>query len=140
MAHSIQLIGEKAEAFNDLDLLVLVGLMISELEHNAGEYSALRPYIDIWSESRFAYAPGVIDLRLNDAVSRAGGRDQLEQLLSAVERRLESFGEIVPASKLNSQWPVPGVTFHDYSTSLVENAINKLKRLIKYSISPPTGQ
>lgn len=130
MTHSIQVVGGKAAIFDDFDLLVLTGLMTSELRVHAGQYAALQTYADLWDECRTLYGPGVIDLQLDQAVVNADTRRQLDLLLKAVQQNLKQYGDAIPAERLNADWPVAGVQFSNYSVALLESAIVKLRGII----------
>jgi hypothetical protein len=133
MAHSIQVLDEKAETFNDLDLLVLIKFFLMELKRNSEAYPRLASIATGWRESLENYGPGTIDLRVERAVGDAEGRQQFANLLAAVARELNRDGELVPAAELNSLSAVPGVKFYDYQKSLLREAIAKLNKLLSHA-------
>ena len=116
--------------FNDLDLLVLLTLMTKELNNNGAEYPLLMTFGGIWQRCLSDYAPGVIDLGLDRAVSGWQEREQLNKILLVVEQKLKGFGDVIDAQVLNSLAHVPGVLFHDYRTALLVSALENLKLLI----------
>ena len=130
MANSIQTNGVKAETFNDLDLIVLVCLFDPEVTSVPDRYVALRTVIAGWKRGLTVYGPGTIDLELDDLASFEGERSQLISLLTAIDDKIDKFGETVPASLLNERCLVPGVTFRDYPTSLLKGAIKTIKTLL----------
>ena len=136
MAHSIQTVGDKAEVFNDLDLLVLVSLMTEELEHSADDYPLLITLASSWQACHSHYAPGMIDLDLDRAIATGDAREQFERLLAAVEQKVERIDDLIPAGELNSRLRVPGVTFNDYRPALLITAINKMRLLFRMEGRP----
>ncbi|HEX4959444.1 MAG TPA: hypothetical protein VF173_01300 [Thermoanaerobaculia bacterium] len=130
MAHSIQVFGDRSEVFNDLDLLVLMRLMSEELGSNASSYPLLVSMAARWRDCCENYSPGSIDLNLELAVAGEKARQQFASLLSTIAQKLERSGDTIPAGELNSRLCVPGVTFHDYRTTLLLAAIEKIKQLL----------
>ena len=56
MAHSIQVVKGKVEILNDLDLLLVLGIMIDEIEENRS-YSALKRFVPCWDKCRKSTGP-----------------------------------------------------------------------------------
>jgi hypothetical protein len=131
MAHSIQVIGDRSEIFNDLDLLALLILMNEELESNPRTYPLLVSIAGHWRDCCEIYTPGAIELNLEQLVSSEDARQQFETLLSTVSQKLERSGDTIPAIELNSRMRVPNATFFDYPTSLLLATIKKINRLLE---------
>jgi hypothetical protein len=130
MAHSIQTIGEKSEIFKDADLIALVCLLNLEATSNPGEYPALNPVIAQWMREIAASGPGTIDLKLDELPTGGREKSEMRALLAAIERNIALFGNAVPAAILNEQCPLPGITFNDFKTSFVKDAVDKLRGLL----------
>ena len=129
MATSIQTIFEKAEMFNDLDLLVLLRMMVEEVKQNPSQYCSLGDLAAAWDETCSNYGPGVIDLKL-ESVASTPAQSELTLLLSTLEDNLDRLGSVIPATTLNDRWAVPGVRFKDYTTSKLIAAIGKIRNLL----------
>jgi hypothetical protein len=130
MAHSIQVVDGRAEAFNDLDLIALVGLMAQEMKRGTPGHEMLEPLMADWRARLAFYGPGTIDLKLDGVISSSALREQVVSLLAAVESRVRAFGDAVPAPVLNELRMVPGVRFHDHATSTLVSAIIRLRALL----------
>jgi len=130
MATSIQTVGERAEAFNDLDLIAIVRLLGQEAAARPGEYSAITAVLARWERNLAAYGPGTIDLNFNDLASSDKRRSELILLLAAVDKGVGQFGKTIPSSVLNDRCAVPGVTFQDYPISLLRLAMTRLRGLL----------
>jgi hypothetical protein len=136
MAHSIQTVGDRAESFNDLDLLVLICLAGQEVTSSAPSYPRLASFVKRWKHEVATYGPGTIDLRLDDLVTddlvtATGALSELDSMLTALRARLEQHGRTIPAAVLNSECPTPGVTFYDYPTMHLANACDRLAQLVR---------
>ena len=130
MATSIQAIGERAEVLNDLDLLVLIALL-NEVGHVAREQlESLQSFFDSWRENCVGYGPGTIDLDLEGISASENAKSDFEQLLKAVENRLEEFGETIPAKVLTRWCEAPGVTFNDYPTTTIKTTVERIRALM----------
>ena len=129
MAHSIQVIGTTSQVFNDLDLIALLCLMLDEVRRHPEEFSTIAPTVRGWSASLADYGPGVIELDLASLASSHVERNELEALLSLVERTARRFGSI-PASFLNTESCAPGIEFSDYQSDLVSRTVEKLRMLL----------
>jgi hypothetical protein len=130
MATSILVVGQRAELFNDLDLLVLLGLILEEMEDEPGHYPSLQSRASTWADCRESSGPGTIDLDLESLVQNAQAKRDLLELLSAVTRKLDVVGPYIPADVLNSRYAVRGVRFNDYSTARLSGAMEKIQNLL----------
>jgi hypothetical protein len=129
MATSIQGIGGRREAFNDLDLLVITGLVI-ELWKTKLQDRRLDTVCHEWERARAEYAPGVIDLKLGSIASDTDKRKAMLEMLSLVKAHLLGQGETIAAAVLNNQLRVPGVRFSNYKTSVLLTSACRLATLL----------
>lgn len=130
MAHSIQSLGDEAAIIDDLDLLILIGMMIDEVNDRSSEYSSLRPFSENWHALRISAGPGTLDLCLETLVDDKTATSELIELLSAIAKQVKQYGEHIPAELANAKWATDGVRFYDYPTSRVASAIQTLNDLI----------
>ncbi len=130
MAHSIQVFDDRAEIFNDSDLLALVCLLGLELDSSGDSYPAAASVVARWQSALAGYGPGTIELGLGGIVASAEEREELVQLLELVDRRVGSYGDTVPALLLNGRCSVPGVIFRDYPGSILAAAIHRLIQVL----------
>lgn len=130
MSTSMQTVGNKAEYFRDLDLLALICLMSDGAQGTPDAFPAIVPIVAMWSRELANYGPGVIDLNLDVIASSEDLARDFGTLLSTVAARINGFGQTVPSSYLNGQCRAPGVTFADYSATLLLQALEKLRSLV----------
>lgn len=130
MATSIQVIGDRAESVNDLDLIALICLLEQEVESSPNVYETVAPLVARWQRDLANYGPGVIDLNLDGLVSSLNARAELVALLKAVDEKIRSSKKPVPASVLNARCSAPGITFHDYPLTNLTAAIGRLQALL----------
>lgn len=130
MAHSIQTLKGRAESFNDLDLIAVLGLIEREVSRRPAEYEALRPRAAQWKRDLGGYGPGTIDLCLDESALSDQAQRDLRAVLSRLDDQLEQMGPKISAIVLNEVSGAPGVTFQDYPTSLLKDAVARLRALI----------
>lgn len=130
MATSIQTFGPQAQAFKDLDLLVLVCLLARQLDSAPTAYRAVAPFVAKWKQASAVYGPGTIDLELDELATSENAKLELLDLLRDVGQTLGQSGATIPSSILNSECRVPGVHFAEYPTSLLSAAIASLTNLL----------
>ena len=137
MAHSIQVMGGRAEAFDDLDLIALLGLLGLEVESAPHAHLHVAPLIAVWQRDLETYAPGTIELNL-EAVKRSAAQEaELALLLDSVARHARRYGRNVPAQVLSSRCKAPGVTFFDYPAARIHEAIRRLRDMIGLGRAEP---
>lgn len=129
MAHSIQVIGNRAEVINDSDLLVLLGFMFVELKKDPKRYGLLVDISRKWQEITANYGPGMVDLHLEDVVASNQATKEMTQLLSLVKRTLIDAGNVIPTPLIDG----PDMIFGEYKTSRLISAIEQIERLISQS-------
>ena len=130
MGHSIQVVGNKVESFNDLDLVALLCLLAAETESAPNQYRAVAPLVANWNAELAGYGPGCIRLGLEERIEAPEARAELVRALAAVERRLRTLGAEVPANELNERCQASGVTFFDFPVPDLVAAISMLRRLV----------
>lgn len=134
MAKSIQRVADRSEAFDDVDLLLVVRLLLSLLDHPGG-----KAFVEIrstWEALLRLHAPGTIDLGLEDLVANAARRDQLSLLLDKTEDRLQQWGEAIPHSYLKRECQIDGVIFEEsYPTRYLISTVRRLRGLVGLSRS-----
>jgi hypothetical protein len=135
MAHSIQVIDERSAIFNDLDLLVLLGLFLEEVHQHASRYSRLNPMVHAWAVARSRSGPGTIELGLDLITEDEQARQQFGYLLDSVDTMLGRIGPYLRAHLLNATYAIRGVHFSDYPTSSLVSAVAKLRLLLEGSSS-----
>jgi hypothetical protein len=128
MATSIQSCGTSRQTFNDLDLLVITGLVMDYLDRTG--HGPLDDVCRDWKRLREEYAPGIIDLALTSVFKDANKREAMISALSAIEQALLEHGPYISAARLNEHFHVRGVRFADYDTSLLLSAARQLKMLL----------
>lgn len=130
MATSIQTAGDRVENLDDMDLLVLLGLLVEELNARRDRYSALWEQEALWRRCRTETGPGTIDLELDRIVGDPVSVEQLARLLDSVASRLSTLGTTIPGTTLNTGYPVPGVRFNDFPTSRIQAVLSSVRRLV----------
>ena len=130
MTTSIQVVGKRAETFDDLDLLGLLALVNEVRFRSRGKLDSLKPFIDSWKQNCIGYGPGMIDLDLEQISASVNAKSELEQLLKTVENRLGDFGETIPATTLMPWCEAPGVVFNDFPTMRIKKTIERIRGLM----------
>jgi hypothetical protein len=130
MAHSIQVVGDRHEVFEDMDLLVVLGLLLEELSERPERYARLARLRDVWTECRTGFGPGTIDLELDEVAAHPASKNELLDLLAATEGRLSSYDAVIPGHVLNAQCGVRGVYFNDFPTDRVAESIQRLVQML----------
>lgn len=131
MATSIQVVSGRAEAFKDLDLLVLTCLMNQEVAARRGQYPFVAPFVRLWIRELGTYGPGTVHLRLDEILSSEPAAMELTNLLDAADAAVSAFGTTVPGALLNANCSVAGVRFSDYPTALLTDAVRRLRLLVR---------
>jgi hypothetical protein len=138
MGHSIQVIGNRAENFHDLDLIALIGLMSEGVQRHPERFREISPFVGEWVRALAGYGPGVIDLDLNAVVSSESVAKELETLLSEVADRIRGLGPAIPASLLNANCRAPGVMFADFPAASLLAALDTFRAFVfPAATSPP---
>ena len=127
MASSVQTFRGKGEVFNDLDLLVLLQLMLTHLPAIGPE---VREHLILWKQQVRAYAPGLLDLELEEALSSDEMRAKFVSLLIEIRHEAAERGEFIDAKSLNTNNEAPGITFGDFPVKHVIDAARRLEKLI----------
>jgi hypothetical protein len=104
--------------------------MDSELEANQSGYENISLHLDRWKTNIKNAGPGTIDLELDNILQSSLTYSQLLSLLAAVNDRLRSFHEVVPAIVLQTRCPVEGVRFVDYSVTVLASVIAEMRTLL----------
>lgn len=130
MAHSIQVVGDGQEVFNDLDLLVLVCFLIQGTKDNRDEYASLQSFTHEWSEGIDGYGPGTLDLNLQSIVTVPSAKQELERLLDTLSLQMKDVGSTIPLSLLKMRIEIPGVTLCAPSRPNFLQTIDKIRRLL----------
>jgi hypothetical protein len=130
MGHSIQVYREKDEIINDLDLLIALRFLLSEIQERPSEYLSLSEGTASWRQCFRHYAPGAIEMDLDNLLRREEQRREFRTLLGQVRTKLEQMGPSIPAALLNNAETPNGVVFADYQTALVGEALKSLERLV----------
>lgn len=131
MATSIQIVGNRSETFNDLDLLVLLHLMIRSAEANSGDKGIRRKLAERFASVCEGYGPGTIDLQLDVLLSDQTLKSEFLRILSETESHIESVGETYPAQLLRDKWRTAGVKIGDYKTNLIRTVAEKVRTLLR---------
>jgi hypothetical protein len=130
MATSIQVSSGRAEAFNDLDLLVLLHLMLQA----ASQMSQTPATVEIVARLRATcedYGPGSIDLQLDDIRTDEALRNAYLGILRMAMDRLDSAGSVLPAEAIMTGWLTRGVRINDFSVELIHTASERLRKLVE---------
>lgn len=130
MATSIQVSLGRAEAFNELDLLVLVHLMLQAASQmsQTPETAELVSRLKIVCEG---YGPGTMDLQLDDIRKNDVLRSAYLGILKVTMARLASAGPTVPARAIMTGWLTRGVRINDFSAELIRTASQRLRKLVE---------
>lgn len=129
MAHSIQVLNGKSELIGDLDLLVIIGFALPVIR-NSKQFASLSDLAKDWQMAVDYYGPGTISLKLKRLVDDPALVPVLAAVLDNVFQQVDRYGETIPADLLNKNMPVPGVLFHDFNTSSLRDAIQRLQALV----------
>lgn len=133
MATSIQTVGTHSEHFNDLDLIAITCFMIDEVQQEPEKYPLMGGLVSEWIRTLASYGPGVIDIKLDLAVSSQEVRSCFDRLLWAIDIKINGFGPVVPAALLNARCRVAGISFVDYPSVFLTEATDKLRNLVSAS-------
>ncbi len=131
MATSYQIVGDRAQHFNDLDLLVVLHLMIRDADALRESQFQKLELVNYWRHVCETYGPGTIDLRLNALASDQSLKTFFLRLLEAVNSDSEAIGETYPAKLLMKEWLTPGVTVYEYKTELIRSTVENLRKLLE---------
>ena len=107
--------------------------MIDEVQQVPGEYPLMAELTSEWMRALASYGPGVIDMKLDLAVSSKEVRSPFDRLLSAIDIKINRFGQIVQSAVLNERCRVPGISFVGYPSVFLTEAINKLRDVLSGS-------
>ncbi|MEO7596090.1 MAG: hypothetical protein ABI134_33080 [Byssovorax sp.] len=130
MGYSIQVFGNRAENFHDLDLIALTGLMSERVQEHPEKFCEVSPIVGGWVRDLAGYGPGAIDLKLDAVISSEPVAKGLETLLSEVADRIVSFGTAIPASFLNARCRAPGVIFANFPSASLLEALDRFRALV----------
>lgn len=133
MTHSIQTMGDASEIINDLDLVATIGLLSREFEKDPIRHARMEPWIRGWLEQSSNYAPGTIDLELEDIAASAEDRTALVDLLDALEAELARLGPVVPGPLLDDMKLSAGMVFGDYPVEYMVDVVSRVRRLLRLS-------
>jgi len=129
MAHSIQTFGGKSEVINDIDLIVFIVFAL-EIISELPEVESLRPLAEEWQSVLHQYGPGLVDLKVDRLLVTPEQERDFTTLLETILAEAAQYHDTIPASFLNNQASIPGVTFHDYKVSLLRDAVKRLELLV----------
>lgn len=131
MGTSIQTIDQHSAILNDVDLLILMGLMVNQVSENPEAYSALDGFCRQWIHSRETYGPGTLDLNLQEISTEERSRIQFLRLLEDLKKRGLQNPTVLSADFLNTHFKVKGVRFFDCDADRILLAIDKLLALFQ---------
>jgi hypothetical protein len=131
MATSIQISTGRAEAFNDLDLLVLLHLMIQHASSGPSETPATSEIVSRLKAICEGYGPGSIDLHLNELSSNEVFRKAYLDTLRTTMEHLGCVGAVYPAKTIMKDWLTGGVKVNDYSVDLIRATGQRVSRLLE---------
>ena len=129
MTHSIQFVKGKVEILNDLDLLLVLGIMIDEIEENR-RYSSLKRFVPCWDKCRKSSGPGTLDLRLESVALDVETKQEFVDLLAEIKNSIASEGSTIGADKINERWGIPGVEFASYESASIIATVKRLCHLV----------
>lgn len=130
MAHSIQVFHGKSGVFNDLDLMVIVGLA-AQVNSRVDDAERFGKFMEDWQMSLKYYGPGLIDLHLEELLVTTAAKQDLAALLQRISRQIEDYGDEVPLPILKRMIPVRGVIFvAGYKTAFLREAVSELQTLV----------
>ena len=103
MANTIQLYRDRKRVFYDIELLIIMSMIIETIKEHKHEniYACLMESANYWERQIERYAPGIIELGLEERLREQIVRDTFLSVLRDVRTRLESFGEWVSVEFLN---------------------------------------
>ena len=114
---------DRVETFEDTDLLVVLGMLASEL----GERDAMQAAIREAIEHR---APGFVPLDLEALLSTRSAAHRFVRALESVEGRVAALGPVIPVEHLRTLG-IPDVEFTgDLPARYCLDAIARLRRLV----------
>lgn len=96
MGHTFQIYRDRAERFDDLDLLIIMSMVIDYINEHQEVYPSIIQTLKNWEDRIAGYAPGVIELNFDRELSEDAVRYAFLSVLSEVRAKLVSFGDSVP--------------------------------------------
>ena len=131
MAHAILTVGDRKVFVTDLDLIAILSLMRVELDRESDTFSGLGRRFDIIWRTVREYAPGTLDVPVNEIAASPSERAAFLALLDRVRSRVESFGSFVPEEALSSACPLPGIRWgSESSTASLVKVIDSIRGLM----------
>lgn len=119
----------RTEAFDDVDLLLVMRLILNEADDNGRQG---RPdFSKAWEEAIDMRAPGMIPIDLEMANSTANSRAVFARIIERTSRHLDEWCDSIPLSYLQKHCLIPGVQFSlDYPTARLRETLVCLRRLV----------
>ena len=111
MARSILSVNSKAETFYDLDLLAFLLYMLKVVDEKNPYYAGLEPQRKQWEISVATFAPGTIDIDLDEINSAPLIRELFVSLVSEIIGQLETLQSPISAEFLNAKIANDGIRF-----------------------------
>ncbi len=128
MGTSVLTVNDRHATFDDIDLLLVVRMLLSDLTDADRETLGALP--QEWETAVETNAPGVVDLPVERYANDDTARPRLVSLLAGVESSLSSNGD-VPLARLKGDLRVPGVMFErPYPSGRLLDASKRLRGLI----------
>ncbi|MEO0883479.1 MAG: hypothetical protein AAFY34_12250 [Pseudomonadota bacterium] len=131
MANSIQTYNSDHIIIDDDDLNYIIRMFLEEVESNPKRYHLLLDHTVLWNDTVENYTVGCIRLELDKLPKDEMAIAQFRNLISAADKRVDSFGDYIDADFLNENWSLSGVKHAGkYPVKDIRSAIDKLGKLL----------
>jgi len=108
MAHSYVSFGDNSVHMHDIEIILTAFYILRYAESHPNEYpEAEYPYLSVWRDVLEVYAPGCLDLELDQYLTRPEGVERFRKLALAARADLAAQGETIPGSRLNEMVDAP---------------------------------
>jgi len=128
MGHSIQIVADRLEIINDLDLFALIAIITTEPYNK--RFTSLNKCLVAWRNQIEVSGPGTIELNLEAIFADDSARIDMLSLLTEIENEYKRRGDAIPASVLNERCRAAGVIFNDYATRFLFSTTEAIRRLL----------
>jgi hypothetical protein len=119
---------------HDIEIVTVTHLVIDTVNRDPdfGEISdSIKGMLSYWRKMLDAYAPGCLDLRLDETIRNKEDQDSLVKLLNNVRHKLQKCGQVITGETLDQIVDAPGLfEFGDRSIADIITAFDKFIKLL----------
>ena len=140
MAHSYVSYGGNHVHMHDLEIILTAFSIVRFAEAHPAQYPlATYPYLAGWRDMLEVYAPGCLDLALDEHLATTDDVDRFCDLVQATKADLAEQGETIPAARLNQVVDAPALfEFGDRPTRKMLADLDQLLAIVTTSRASQT--